>query len=178
MSEYILQSVIMRRALTELGHQIALPNDTSFYSWESDLITVNKSGYVNEFECKISRADFLKDKKKYKFNLFASHDEDEKRHAAAVLDGWKLDFAPRTPNYFWYVTLGFDIEPPDFSGWLKVSYNEKRSVYEVLVMKTAPLRHKVKVPQHLLDKAARLLSFKLMQYYNPYKEAAKEAVVK
>lgn len=154
MSEKILQAVLMRRALVELQHQIALPNDTSFYSWESDLITINKSGYVNEFECKISRADYLRDAKKPKFRLFE-----------------RLVRTNRIPNYFWYATLDFDIEPPEFAGWLKVTYNQKRFPYEVRVIKSAPLLHKEKPRERNIRITSRLLSFKLMKFYNIYYKA-------
>jgi hypothetical protein len=151
MSEKVLQAVLIRRALTKLHHQIVLPNDTSFYSWEADLITVNNSGYVNEFECKISRADFLRDCKKYKFKHFEMFSDSN-----------------TTPNYFWYATLDFDIEVPEFAGWLKVVYLEKRGVYDVKVMKPAPLRHKQKPHERKIKIASRLLSFKLMGFYDPY----------
>lgn len=146
MSENLLQAVIMRRALVELQHQIALPNDTSFFAWESDLLTFNKSGYVNEYECKITRADFLRDYKKHKFSLFSD--------------------SSRSPNYFWYVTLDFEIEVPDFAGWLKVVYLEKRSLWNVVLMKPAPLRHKQKPHPKKVEIASRLLSFKLMSLYH------------
>lgn len=35
------------------------------WRWESDALYVSKSGYVHEFEIKISRSDFLRDKNKY-----------------------------------------------------------------------------------------------------------------
>ncbi len=168
MSEKLLQAVLMRRAMTELGHQIALPNDTSFYDWEADLLTVNKSGYVNEYECKISKADFLRDKCKYKFKRF---DEKESVLDANTLPESLKAFytkSQKTPNYFWYATLDFDIECPDFAGWLKVSYVEKRARHEVTVMKQAPLRHKVKPNERVIKIAARLLSFKLMDMYSVY----------
>lgn len=133
----------------ELQHQIVLPNDTSFYTWEADLLTINRSNYVNEFECKISLADFKRDEKKDKFYHFQRNDAG-------------------SPNYFWYATLDFDITPPDFAGWLKISYDDRRLRYITQVMKVAPLRHKEKAREHKIKIAARLLSFKLMGFYDPY----------
>jgi hypothetical protein len=168
MTEKLLQALIMQRALVQLNHQVALPNDTSFYSWESDLLTINKSGYVSEFECKISRADYQRDGKKHKFLFFGESQDEKKNKVDRVVAEHSLSnysFQPRIPNYFWYVTLDFDIDPPKHAGWLKVTYNEKRFWYDVQVMKVAPKLHSQKPPEHRVKIAARLLSFKLMSLY-------------
>ena len=166
MTEQLLQALVMQRCLSQLKHQVALPNDTSFYSWESDVITINGSGFVSEFECKISRADYLRDKKKPKFDAFKYHKAHKERHDKAVLEGkWDRPFIPHIPNYFWYVTLDFDIEPPEYAGWLKVTYNEKKYWHDVKVMKVAPRLHSDKPHERMTQIAARLLSFKLMSVY-------------
>lgn len=166
MTEQLLQALVMQRALVVLKHQVVLPNDTSFYNWESDVITINNSGFVSEFECKISRADYLRDKKKPKFDAFENHAEHKKRHETAVVNG-KLDmpFRPHIPNYFWYVTLDFDIEPPSHAGWLKATYDPKRYLYGMKVVKSAPRLHSEKPAERLVKIASRLLSYKLMSMY-------------
>lgn len=162
MTEQLLQSLMMQRALVDLKHQVVLPNDTSFYGWESDLLTINKSGLVNEFECKISRADYLRDKHKYKFKIFEDHKRQVVTHQAEVIKGYNKAWIP---NYFWYVTLDFDIEPPQYAGWLKVTYNQKHAWYDVTTIKTAPRLHTEKPQERLVKIASRLLSFKLMNVY-------------
>lgn len=151
MTEQLLQSVLMRRALIELHHQIVLPNDTTFYRWEADLLTINKSGYVNEYECKVTKNDYNRDSKKRKFMTWP--------------DGNPLYSRSEGPNYFWYVTLDFEIEPPEFAGWIIVRKNAI-AYYDVLVMKPAPLLHKQKPQERLIKIASRLLSFKLMNFYH------------
>lgn len=83
-----------------------------FNDWESDKILETKSGYIYEFEIKVSRADFKNDfkhkKEKYdKFNLILEGKED-------VL----------TPNYFSYAcpeNLISEEEIPSYAGLVYVT---------------------------------------------------------
>lgn len=51
-------------ARREGRRQKYLVNNLHFYQWESDIIVQTMSGYLQEIEVKVSRADFLADRKK------------------------------------------------------------------------------------------------------------------
>ena len=49
------------------GHRYIVPN-SGVFGWEADMISCTRAGYINEWEIKISRSDFLADMKKIKGN--------------------------------------------------------------------------------------------------------------
>jgi len=70
---------------------------------EQDLVSINKSGFFYEYEVKVSRQDFLKDKKKKKWEFY------------------DLKMNERLPNYLTYVcpeNLIKEDEIPPFAGLL------------------------------------------------------------
>lgn len=117
-----------------IGKHVVLKNhpyvieNVSLLKWsmsEQDVVSINKSGYFYEYEVKISRQDFLKDKKKKKWSWY-----EEK-----LFD--------RLPNYFTYVCPAELIkleEIPRFAG-LFYYYKETDSIKEI---KRPSLNHKVK----------------------------------
>lgn len=106
--------------------------------WECDVLSLNKSGYLIEFEVKISRPDFLVDAKKRKFNFYNNG-----THRLM-------------PNRFYYVCpedlISVD-EIPSIAGLMY--YNE----HGLSVVKNAPLLHKLKHdPETIKTKFLRLYS--------------------
>lgn len=109
-------------------HPIGVANKMSFLNlyWDADYVAVTASGQVYEFEIKVSRADFVRDRHKYRYRVYNG----EKR-------------GPR-PNRFWYVTVPGIVrgDLPKWAGWLEW---ENRRLTE---RKKAPLmwrgRHRVK----------------------------------
>lgn len=100
---------ILFNYLSNKRHKLIVPNTKLFY-WESDLISVTNSNLIYEYEIKISRQDFLVDKRKKKFNIVGSN-------------------TIYQPNYFYYVITGKFLKPKDlnqFSGLLYI--NKKFSV--------------------------------------------------
>jgi hypothetical protein len=78
------------------------------YSSEADVLSVLKSGYISEFEVKISRSDFLADAKKEKWKFFENKIEEG------------------IPNYFYYAcpdNLISKEEIQDFAGLIYVDSN-------------------------------------------------------
>ena len=74
--------------LYKRGQRIILPNISwSYLRWEADLISVTKSGFLHEYEIKISLSDFKNDFKKKKHNTL------RRNHPNMI----------GVPNYFWYV---------------------------------------------------------------------------
>jgi hypothetical protein len=149
-NERIMQAVIMRWALFEKNHIYALPGSTMFFAWESDVITITKFNYAHEFEIKISKADYKHDFKK--------------THKHQVLQQAILQHRP-VPAYFWYATSGFDIDPPEYAGWLTVAYNEKQFRYEISIRKDAPRLHDYKITKESVETIAHLLSFRVATEY-------------
>lgn len=112
MNESTMQAVLMHYALTDLNHIYVIPNSVHIYYWEADLITVTKSMFVHEFEIKVDKADYKRDCKKSRHN-YTGHES--------------------SPNYNWYATCGFDIEPPEKWGWVSIEYYPLHFKYEVIV---------------------------------------------
>lgn len=102
------------------------------FGWESDYLVITKSGLIYEFECKISKSDFLNDFK-----------NKEIKHQ--VLGDVKQT---RKPSYFYYcVPKGLlrkeDI--PQYCGLIEIGGGN------VIITKTAPRLHKEKANIHSLD---------------------------
>lgn len=90
-TEADIQDVVYIHAAIK-NHELIVPNSCLF-SWEADVLTVTKAGFIHEFEIKISRGDFKVDAKKERAQLLVD----------PVLQGY---WGPRTvsrPNYFHYV---------------------------------------------------------------------------
>ena len=97
MTKEIIKAIGKRQVLRR--HTPVIANITEIFNWEIDLLSVGKSGKTYEFEVKISRQDFLRDKKKRKWEL--------------------LKWNKHTPNYMSYVCpkgLISENEIPEFMG--------------------------------------------------------------
>lgn len=136
MTKEIIAAIGKRQVLR--SHTPVVANITTVFHWEVDLLSVGKSGSVYEFEVKISRSDFLRDKQKKKWSC--SYRTLEKN----------------TPNYMSYVCPDGLIkvgEIPDFAG---LYYFQNGELTEVKAPKE---RHKFK--QDINDiqmKVARMYS--------------------
>jgi len=119
-----LQQTICRAEIQK-GNHVA-ENFNYFFAGELDVISVNKSGYVVEFEVKISRPDFKADAKKKKWQWY--HDK---------LYGAKS----YCPNYFIYVCpegLIKENEIKDYQGLIYVKDGE------ITIIKKPKLIHRHK----------------------------------
>lgn len=94
-----------------------------FSSWEYDVLSLNKGGNITEFEVKISRGDFLADKKKRKFKYY------EKKTERLM------------PNRFYYVCPVNMIALDEIPRYAGLMYYENG---QLEVIKKAPLIHKFK----------------------------------
>lgn len=151
MNEAIMQATLMRWAMDDKKHQLAIPNITTLYPWEADLISATNSWLVHEYEVKVSRSDFLADA--------------NKRHKHRLLE--TATYPPRLPNYFWYAINGFDVTPdevPAYAGLLRVD-PEKVWWERVTVVKSAPRLHTHKLAEKRRLDIARWLSYKLKNLY-------------
>lgn len=135
------------------------------FGWESDKLLETRSGYIYEFEIKVSRADFKNDfkHKRNKHIVLNSHVSGEKylpefytfyeanKHRFASLEAWESHCRKigsnviienhKRPNYFYYAVppdlIAVD-EVPQYAGLVYVKD------YAFDIIKKAPLLHKVK----------------------------------
>ena len=121
------------------GPKLFINNIYFYEDWESDLIEVDSSDYMKEYEVKVSRSDFRADFEK-------------------KLKHYQLTNGLYGPNQFYYVCpkgmLTAD-EIPDYAGLLTV--NDKNWVQ---VIKPAPLLHKNKIEPDLWEKLAKSIFIK------------------
>jgi len=91
------------------NHEIIVPNSCVF-GWESDVVSVNKTGFIAEFEIKVTRADFKADAKKERASLLVN---------PAQKTWFGKDVTHPRPNYFFYVVPSGLItaeEVPEYAG--------------------------------------------------------------
>lgn len=145
-TEKTIQAVMMRWAM-EAKHECAVPNTTNVFYWEADLISVTKAGLAHEFEIKISLSDYKADAKK------------KMKH-------WHLENGDRCPAYFWYVTYGFEIEPPVYAGWIKIIEIENHTGnFRPVIKKPAPRLHTIKITDKQRRQILRSMSWRLFSMY-------------
>jgi hypothetical protein len=150
-SEMTIQAILMRWAMNEKHHRLVIPNSTVFFFWEADLISIAQSGFVHEFEIKISRADYNKDAEKHKHNFIGD--------------------PQRAPAYFWYATYGFEIDPPSKAGWILVSKYPDKKYLTLEVKKNAPRLNKWKATDEKINALAHCLSWRLTNEYQRHLRA-------
>lgn len=164
-TEKNIQTLLMNYTMQRAGHQIAIPNitptgNTRLVGWECDLFTIGASGYSNEYEIKLNRADYDRDEKKEKIVLISSAYENNKtikNHQSAFT----------MPNNFYYVTYQFEIQPPVWAGWIYVQEVERSNHFTLSleVKKLAPKLHGRKMGEGDMKYIARLLSYRLEHAY-------------
>lgn len=156
MNERQIQILLMQEYLNR-NHKAAIPNSNMLLLDEADLITVTRSGLVHEFEIKISVSDYNREFK----NKARKHN----RLSGKALT-WGRYYTQRSPNYFWFVTHGFEIEPPHYAGWISVEkYSHFSNSQRLVWKKQAPRLHKDKWDDTQVANIARLLSFRLLKEY-------------
>ena len=150
--ELQIQVAIMRDCLGRLHHKAAVTNSQYLLVGEADLISVTKAGLVHEFEIKCSRGDYNRE---FKQKVW-------KHHTLA------RSHMLRCPNYFWFVTRDFEIEPPDYAGWILADTKNNGQGRDLVLreQKPAPRLHTGKWGDDKVAKMARLLSFRLLKQYD------------
>jgi len=165
MTEYEIQDFLYRYA-RQRNHLNYCPN-IYLYNWESDFLTVVKSGFVNEYEIKISKADFKNDTKK------TEKHETLKYGGYTIRGNWDYSYYEKKgmldenkrrkckrPNYFWYVcpeNLIEDYEIPSYAGLIFI----KNEICKI--EKKAPRLHREKITEYQTKKIMVSLGFK---YWN------------
>ena len=150
------------------------------FEWESDKLIWTKSGYIYEFEIKISRNDFKNDfkNKKDKHIILKGPTEEERFMPAFYqsyewnkrfyksIDDCKARIKPgdshlieshKKPNYFYYAVPEGMIQPeevPPYAGlvWMAKEY---RYCGGIIIKKKAPMLHKTKYTDGELNLAEK-----------------------
>lgn len=100
-----IQTIICKAEIQK-GNLVA-ENLNYLFAGELDVASVNKSGYVHEFEVKVSRADFKADVKKAKWQYY-----NDKLYYGRTL----------SPNYFTYACPDGLIKLDELSPWVGLIY--------------------------------------------------------
>ncbi len=163
-TERTIQVLLAQEAMIENKHDMVVPNSRLFWYCEADFLSVTKAGLIHEYEIKLSISDYKADFKKKR-----KHRELSTRKITTYQG------APAIPSYFWYVTYDFDIEPPEYAGWMKVipdmvrrwdfgADEEYYERYRLDIKKVAPRLHRKKVTDKQRRTMARSLSFRYFTY--------------
>lgn len=151
------------------------------FEWESDKLIWTKTGYIYEFEIKISRADFKNDfkNKKEKHIILKGPTEEEhfmpsfyqsyewNKHLYNSINDCKVRIKPgdshlieshKKPNYFYYAVPEGLIQPeevPEYAGLIYIlkEYHYERQSY--IIVKKAPCLHKQKYKDGELNLAEK-----------------------
>jgi len=140
------------------------------FEWESDKLIWTRSGYIYEFEIKISRADFKNDfkHKKNKHIILKGPTKEEQlmpsfyesyernKHLYASIDECKARLKSndrhyianhRRPNYFYYAVPTGMLEPsevPSYAGLIYIDSEYRFVNQSFRIVKEAPQLHKTK----------------------------------
>lgn len=149
LSETRIQQILMP-ALMSKRHNFVVPN-VYFFAWESDMVSVSTSGFVSEYEIKISPSDFIADFKK------------KQKHDA--LDKRLTNSKKGLPNYFWYVCPPYTIKPEDLPSYAGLIYLDEKRIQTV---KQAPRLHVRKITQDQMWKLGKAQMWRMwMKIYAP-----------
>jgi hypothetical protein len=136
LTEKTMQDLLSRLDIHVKRYDVMVPRFSTQIDSEADLFGIRKSGFCDEFEIKLSRADFFKDKKKvvkYRPNKVSEGEDMDwflspstERAELAPWEKFKLDAlrdGDMMANYFWYaikVNIVDYSEVPAFAGVIEV----------------------------------------------------------
>lgn len=111
------------------GHKIVCGNVNYLFHGQQDLISVTGRGFVVEYEIKVSRGDFFRDKKKVKYQ----RNELLKNNQLYQAEEWDIK---KTPNQFYYVVPIGLVESEEVPEWAGLIYITDKEI--MFVKKAAP----------------------------------------
>ncbi len=160
----MIASVVRSKKKLYTNYECAVPNCYTSHDNEADILFIRSSGFCDEVEVKVSRADFLADKKKrvmYREPIQGEwHWEKQglpfspytKEKYQALADGDML------ANYFWYAVkegICHISEVPEFAGLISINENG-----DARILKPPRRLHKNKLSNSDSYKIARKLTFR------------------
>lgn len=105
-----------------------LPNYTPRHWWECDLFELTAAGFFREFEVKLTRADFLADRRKSRGAGRWLQDGGRHRRERVEEKHTLLSQGdPRGPTQFWYVAPAGLLLPEDLPAWAGLIELQERS---------------------------------------------------
>jgi hypothetical protein len=155
MTEADMQNIVA--AAVQQARDLALVPNCGALGHEADLLRITDKRQVHEIEMKISRSDFLADRKKF------THFKLDRADTYARLG--------RLPHYFWYAVLAgiADVEDlPDHAGLIVVEGSEAK------LLRQAKRIHKEPLPDRVFEYALRGQRLRYWQErdgINPVREA-------
>lgn len=154
-SEELIQKVLRNGGALSYNSIKYRAENFNIFAWESDSLAVTKSGYVYEYEIKISKSDFKNDfkHKKVKHQILEGT---YKIIGDEFLGDGKMRESDK-PNYFYYVVpenlISVD-EIPNYAGLIYIvpRYNSNGEPYwyDAKVIKVAPKIHNEKIDENHL----------------------------
>jgi hypothetical protein len=123
----------LRFYLTAKQHRFVLKN---FYirHWECDVFSVSAHGVTNEYEVKVTLADYKRDQRK--------NCGDENKHAL-IQEGKRV-------NKFWYVIPStWSVEVPEYAGVLHYWQDDNDSHIHIRKIKEAKMLHNGKLSEDI-----------------------------
>lgn len=133
MSESDIITLLANYGDHQRRYELMLPNVFIQHDSEADFFAVRKSGLCDEFEIKVSRSDFLADKKKFvRYRDLELHEyegyswKDRGNHPSTKLKHQALIDGDLCINYFWYVVpegIATVEEIPVFAGLMIINAN-------------------------------------------------------
>jgi hypothetical protein len=127
--------------LQRRGHSRTMPRFSPGGWWEADIYSITSAGYGQEYEIKLTRADFVQDAQK----------ERRTTTKGVTLKKFEELLAGRGPRVFYYVvpeTLLPELEIPEFAGVM--TFRQRGKTLRFNEAKKPRLLHKNKVPDTVI----------------------------
>jgi hypothetical protein len=150
---------VLIQNLADRAFPIYLRNYSNQGFSDADVFGVSNSGYMYEYEIKVSRSDFVADIK----NKYCKHRLLKEKEAIHTFNKWKKGKITEEtydriviPNKFYYscpVGLINKDDIPDYSGLIYIDENNK-----YIEIKSAPLLHHYKANEIIYKNVATILS--------------------
>ena len=155
----------------------AFCTNTTVLAHEADVLGINSSGVIYEFEVKISRGDFLQEfkSKVKKHKLYSEGKYTHRTHGHGERSKI-MEVVIDVPNRYYFACpegmIRLD-EVPSYAGLIYVSAEGTREV------KKAPMLHTVKANEVLLRNLVKILSYRLVVgcSYGKYKHEQRNSSV-
>jgi hypothetical protein len=154
-----------------------LPNYTPADWWECDVFEITKAGFFREYEVKVSRADFIKDREKTKTDWstwrggpYIPGRPIPKKNKHDLLG----NCCTLGPRQFWFVTLGDIVqlhEVPSWAGLIVVAEDPKWKgrLYE-REAKPAPRLHATKIPDTVVKHSLSICYWRMHELHKRLKD--------
>ncbi len=121
MTEIEVQNILYKSYLS--SNNLLIAPCSFVFGWEADLVIITKALLSHEFEIKLSRQDFLKDKKKEKHEHIQKYITGIRQYKRNYFN-LEIDCRTLKPaNYFWYVCPENMIkveELPEYAGLIEL----------------------------------------------------------